>query len=209
MHDAVGAPRQRLDRDAGVGDVGIGAVVDPAHQIDRAVGERGDRGHRVHDLVGEDADQVRLGGDLDRVQLALDRLDRDDPDQAAEPVDDRGADQHGLRHAVAEQGHEPRPADRAALQRMREGVAIFAEILDPHALVADQEAARGLVGELDLAVAVDGEQGGRRVVEHRLVEAVGVDQLVALVAQPLDRLVERLRRDRRSRCPGRGARSPG
>ena len=57
--------------------------------------------------------------------------------------------------------------------------------------MADEQPPRGLVGELDLAVAVDGEQGGRRVVEHRLVEAVGVDQFVALVAQPLDRLVER------------------
>ena len=55
-----------------------------------------------------------------------------------------------------------------------------------------EQAARGLVGELDLAVAVDGEQGGRRVVEHRLVEAVGVDQFVALVAQLADRVVEHL-----------------
>ena len=61
-------------------------------------------------------------------------------------------------------------------QRIGEGVAIFAEILDPDALVADEQPPRRLVGELDLALAVDGEQGGRRVVEHRLVEAVGVDQ---------------------------------
>ena len=128
------------------------ALIDLAHQIGGAVGERGDRGHRVHDLVGEHPDQVGLGGDLDRVQFALDRLHRDHPDQAAEPVHDRGADQHGLRHAVAEQRHQPRPVDRAALQRRGEGVAIFAEILDPDALVADQQAAGGLVGELDLAV---------------------------------------------------------
>ena len=102
--------------------------------------------------MGEDADQVRLGGDLDRVQLALDRLHRDHPDEAAEPVDDRGADQHRLRHAVADQRHEPRPVHRAALERLGEGLAIFAEILDPDAAMAHEQPPRGLVGELDLAV---------------------------------------------------------
>ncbi len=55
--------------------------------------------------------------------------------------------------------------------------------------MADEQAARRLVGELDLAV-VDGEQSGGGVVEHRLVEAVGVDQFVALVAELLDARVE-------------------
>ena len=140
--------------------------------------------------MGEDADEVALRGDLDRVQLALDRLDRDDADEAAEPVHHRGADQHRLRNAVAEQRHQPRPVDRAALERLGEGVAIFAEILDPDAAVPHQQPPRRLVGQLDLAGCVDGKERGRRVVEHRLVEAVGVDQLVLLVAHPLDRVVE-------------------
>ena len=190
MHDSVGAPRQRLDRGAGIPDLGPAVRIELAHQVGGAVRERGDRGHRVHDLVGEHADEVALRGDLDRVQFALDRLHRDDPDEAAEPVDDRGADQHRLRHAVADQRHQPRPADGAALERVGEGVAIFAEVLDPDAAVAHQQAPRRLVGELDLAVAVDGEQGGRSVVEHGFVEAVGVDQLVLLVAHPPDRIVE-------------------
>ena len=140
--------------------------------------------------MGEDANQVALRGDLDRVQLALDRLHRDHADKPAEPVHDGGADQHRLRNAVAEQRHQPRPVDRAALERLGEGVAIFAEVLDADAAVPHQQPPRRLVGELDLAGGVDGEQGGRRVVEHRLVEAVGVDQLVLLVAHPLDRVVE-------------------
>ena len=60
----------------------------------------------------------------------------------------------------------------------------------PDPLVADEEAARGLVGEIDPAVAVDREQGGRRVVEHGFVEPVRVDELVALVAQLADSVVE-------------------
>ena len=158
MHHAVGAARERLDRGARVGNAGIVALVRRRHQIGRAVRERGHRRHRVHDLVGEHADQVALRGDLDRVELALDRLHPDRADHPAQPMDHRDAHHHRLRHRVERDRHEPRLARLEIAQRGGERVAIFGEILDPHALVAQQQPARGLVGELDPAAAVDRQQ---------------------------------------------------
>ena len=121
-------------------------------------------------------------------------------------MDDGRADQHGLRHAVAEQA-APGAADRPRrrLERIGEGVAISrkSSIRTPWWRTSRRRAA--LLARSTLPSRSTVEQGGGGVVEHRLVEAVGVDQLVALVAQPLDRLVERRGRARQSRCPGQGA----
>src|SRR3546814_18619980 len=56
----------------------------------------------------------------------------------------------------------------------------------------DQQPSRRLVGKLDLALGVDGEKGGRSVVEHRLEEAGVVAEAMALVAEAPHALFQRL-----------------
>src|SRR3546814_15960568 len=56
----------------------------------------------------------------------------------------------------------------------------------------DQQPSRRLVGKLDLALGVDGEKGGRSVVEHRLDEAGVVPEAMALVAEAPHALFQRL-----------------
>ena len=104
MHHPVGAAGERLDRRAGVGDIGIRRRGRRSRIRSAALWARLVTGV-IEFMISWVRTRIRsrLGGDLDRVQLALDRLHRDHPDQPAEPVHDRGADQHRLRHAVGEQ----------------------------------------------------------------------------------------------------------
>ncbi len=81
-------------------------------QISGGVRERGDRGHGIHDLMRQHAHQIALGSDLDGVELTLDRLDRDDLDEPAEPVDGRRADHRRLRNRVEDDRHEAGASDR-------------------------------------------------------------------------------------------------
>ncbi len=119
-------------------------------------------------------------------------------------MDDRGADQHGLRHAVGEQRHEPGPVDAPPFERLGEGLAIFAEIVDPDTLVADQQPPRRLVGELHPAVGSTVSKAVGASSSTASIETVGVDQFVPLVAQLPDASFEHLAEGRRSRSPGRG-----
>src|SRR4051812_21726034 len=82
--------------------------------------------------------------------------------------------------------------DRVGLERLGEGVAIFAEVGGTDAVVADEQPPRRLVGKLNAALAVDREQGRRRVVEHGFVKAAGVGQPVPLLAKAAYSLVQRL-----------------
>jgi len=105
---------------------------------------------------------------------------------------DGAAHQHRLGNAVAHQRDEARAFGRPAFQHARKGVAIFEEILDTDSLVAKKQPAGRLVRQLDLAVGLDDQECGRRIVKHRLVETVGVGQAMLLVAHPLQGLVEHL-----------------
>ena len=154
--------------------------------------ERRDRRHGIHDLVREDPHDVALRRQLDRIELALDRLDGDDPHRSAEPVNDRRAHHRRLRYRVERDRHQLGAVDAHLHQGLGEGIAIFAEIVDPHALMADQHPPRGLVGQLHTALRIDGEQGGGRIVQHRFVESIVVGEPMPLLPKAADALLQRL-----------------
>jgi hypothetical protein len=103
-----------------------------------------------------------------------------------------GADHRGLRQLVEHQRDEARLADRFVAERCGEGLAVDPVIVDPDALVADEQAPSRLVGELDPPVRVDRQQRRRSVVEHGFAEAVRFGESKPLVAKAPDPLVERL-----------------
>ncbi len=90
----LGAARQRRHRNARVRHVGRLGI----EQHLRRPGERSHRGERVQYLMRQHADQIGLRRHLDRIERALDRLDRHRADAQAEPFE-RG--RHARSHAAA------------------------------------------------------------------------------------------------------------
>ncbi len=142
--------------------------------------------------MGEHPDEIALRRDFDGVELALDRLHRHRLHRSEKAVHQRGANDRRLRHAVDHDRHQAWTARRVLVEAGRESVAIFAEIVDPDAIVPRQETAGGLVGEIDPAREIDGEERGGCIVEDGFEKAIIVAQAVPLLAQPLDSLVERV-----------------
>ena len=142
--------------------------------------------------MGEDPDEVALRGDLDGVELALDRLHGHDVNHAAETVDGGGAHHRRLRKLVEHQRDEARLADRLVAQGGGEGLAVNPEILDPDAMVADEQAPGRLGGKLHPPVRVDRQERRGRVVEHSLAETVRFGEPQPLVAKASNPLVKRL-----------------
>ncbi|MEI9851921.1 MAG: hypothetical protein WDN24_14985 [Sphingomonas sp.] len=184
--------RAALERGDGHARIGQLGIVDLAEQRVRGRRERRDRSERVEYLVGEDADEIGLRRHLDRVERLLHRLDDHHARLLAQPGERRRAHDRPLGAAAEVEDQHFLARRRVELEPGGEGRAVEREILGPGAAMLREQAARGLVGEVDAAVPADGEQRRGHVVDQRLEEIALVARRAALVAQPADRGVERL-----------------
>ena len=170
-----------LDRLQGAADVAEALAARPVQPFSirpsTVASQRGDGGHGVHDLVGQDPDELLPGLDLLLLELAADVLDRDQR-EVPSPLLERGGVEQELELVVA--GLDLDQVAVARLQpqeRLAEAGTGLLEVPDVLERRDPEEPLGGVVDELDLAVGLEDDKADPDVLDDGL-EIVGLLLLV-------------------------------